>query len=86
MLHGDFFNRQAGRLAERVVAEVGPDPRAQVGHAIYLALGRVAADDEIAEGLDLVHRLTKEHNQISTEALRYWCLTVLNLNEFVYVD
>jgi hypothetical protein len=86
MLHGHFLNEQAGTLATRVTKEAGPDPRAQVGHAIRLALDRPATDEELGEGLDFVHRLTRERGQKPADALRYWCLTVLNMNEFVYLD
>jgi hypothetical protein len=33
-----------------------------------------------------LNRLTKERGQTPADALKYWCLTVLNLNEFVYLD
>jgi mono/diheme cytochrome c family protein len=86
LLHGEFVNEQAGKLAERVKAEVGAEPRAQVAEAIRLALLRPATEEEIADGIELLDRLTREHGQSPDEALRYWCLTVLNLNEFVYLD
>jgi mono/diheme cytochrome c family protein len=86
MLHGDFINEQAGKLAARVTREAGPDPRQQVSQIIRLAFNRPATDEEIGEGLDLIGRLTKNHGQQPANALRYWCLTVLNLNEFVYLD
>jgi hypothetical protein len=86
MLNGAFFHEEAGKLAERVIAEAGEAPRAQVARAIELVLGRPATQDEIADGLALLTRLTQEHGQEPREALRYWCLTVLNLNEFVYLD
>jgi hypothetical protein len=86
MLNGDFLNEQAGELADRVAAEAGDDPRAQVAAAIGLALSRPASQEEIDEGLTLIDRLTKNHAMELREALRYWCLTVLNLNEFVYLD
>jgi hypothetical protein len=86
MLHGEFLNDQAGKIAARVAKEAGPDPRAQVARVIGLTLDRPATDEEIGEGLDLIDRLTKKHGQKLSDALRYWCLTVLNLNEFVYLD
>jgi hypothetical protein len=86
MLNSDFANEQAGRMADRVVAEAGKDRRRQVAHALKLALGRSATKEEIAEGFALFTRLTQEHGQEPDDALRYWCLTVLNLNEFVYLD
>ena len=86
LLHSDFLNDQAAKLAVRVTTNAGPDPRKQVAETIRLALDRPATDEEIAAGLDLLERLTKNHNQKPEAALRFWCLTVLNLNEFVYLD
>ncbi len=86
MLNGDFANEQAAQLAERAVAEAGDEARTQVSRALELALNRPAADDEIDEGMSLVTRLTSKHDLSPREALRQWCLTVLNLNEFVYLD
>ena len=86
MLDGEFLNEQASKLAARVTTEAGPEPRAQVARAIRLALERPATDEEVADGLELLNRLTKERGQKPADALKYWCLTVLNLNEFVYLD
>jgi hypothetical protein len=86
MLDSEFLNEQASQLATRVSKEAGTEPRAQVARAIRLALDRPATDDEIADGLELMDRLTKERGQKPAHALKYWCLTVLNLNEFIYLD
>jgi hypothetical protein len=86
MLHGDFANDQAGRLAERVNAAAGGSPREQVAKSIRIALQRSATEDEIAEGVKLMDRLVTEHRQRPVDALKYWCLAVLNLNEFIYLD
>jgi hypothetical protein len=86
MLNGDFANGQAGLLAERVVDEADDQPRDQIAHALELALNRTPGGAEIDEGLALVERLEKHHKLPPREALRQWCLTVLNLNEFVYLD
>ena len=50
------------------------------------ALQRPANEDEIIDGLELITRLQRERGQSPQDALRYWCLTVLNLNEFSYLD
>ena len=54
MLHGEFLNEQAGKLAARVAAEAGPEPRAQVARAIRLALDRPATDEEIARRIGVI--------------------------------
>jgi Protein of unknown function (DUF1553) len=86
MLHGDFLNEQAAKLAARATTEAGANQRNQIAHAIRLALDRPATDEEIADGLDLISRHTKDRNQKPADALKYWCLTVFNRNEFAYLD
>jgi hypothetical protein len=86
MLNGSFFNEQSRRLAELIAETSSSEPRDRVKRAIELVLLREATAEEISEGLRLVDRLQKAHGQTPNEALRYWCLTVLNLNEFVYLD
>lgn len=86
LLHGDFLNDQATKLAARATKEAGPDPRDQIARAIRLALDRPATDDEIADGLELINKLTNDRNLKPPDALKYWCLTVFNLNEFAYLD
>jgi hypothetical protein len=86
MLHGDYLNEQAEKLARRVAAQAGPDSRAQIAATIHLALGRPPTEKEMTEGVKQLGRLEKIHGQKPAEALKYWCLTVLNLNEFVYLD
>jgi hypothetical protein len=86
MLNGEFLNEKAGELAERVRAEAGDDPRKQAAKAVELALGRAATNNEVDDGMTLMKRLIAEHGKAPPEALRYWCLTVLNLNEFIFLD
>src|SRR5205823_14919412 len=40
LFNGDFVNRQAQHLADRLRAEAGPDPAKQIDHAYRLALAR----------------------------------------------
>jgi len=86
MLHGAFINEQAAVFAERVASEAGSEPRAQVAQAIRDGLQRVATEEEIADGLALLTRLREKHGRSPEEALKYWCLAVMNLNEFLYID
>jgi len=86
LLNGEFLNEQAGNLAARVKAQAGADLHAQVARTIELALQRPATDEEIGDGIELIERMTRQHAQKPADALQYWCLTVLNLNEFIYLD
>lgn len=86
MLNGDFLNKQAGIFAERLRREAGDDTRAQVQLALALATSRPPSDDDIRRGVDLIQALQSEDGASREVALRYFCLVVLNLNEFMYVD
>jgi hypothetical protein len=86
LLNGEFANAAAAKLADRVAAEVSEDTRRQVPRALELALGRPATHEEVAEGLGLIARLQQKHGLSPRNALQQWCLVVLNLSEFTYVD
>lgn len=86
MLHGEFLHQQARLLAERVRASAGDEPRAQIAEAYRVVLGRTPSTDELASAEKLLAKLADEHRLDAFEALRYYCLSVLNYSEFVYVD
>ncbi len=46
LFNGEFVNRQARHLAERLMREVGPDPRDQIDRAYRLAFARPPTEDE----------------------------------------
>jgi len=86
MLNGEFSHEQAAALATRVRAEAPASPQAQVERALRLALGGPASSSRVEQGLRLLQRLAAEHGLSPEQALNYFCLVVLNLNEFVYLD
>ncbi len=86
MLNGAFVNAQAVELANRLRREVGDDPTAQVRRALELALCRPPDSASVNRGLALMKSLVEKHGRTSDAALNYFCLMVLNLNEFVYLD
>ena len=97
MMNGDFLQRQARVFAARVRREVGagqqaPAPEADddtaalVRRAIEIALVRPATDDEVARGVALVDRLERLDGVAPSRAFELYCLMVLNLNEFCYLD
>jgi mono/diheme cytochrome c family protein len=88
MLNGAYLNEKAADLAERVRLATGDDASTdeQVCKTIEFALGRPADDDEAAEGVELMQQLVNEHDKSPEDALRYWCLAVLNVNEFNFLD
>ncbi|MGP0062725.1 MAG: DUF1549 and DUF1553 domain-containing protein [Isosphaeraceae bacterium] len=96
-LNGAFIYEQARHFAARLVAEAGEGPEAQVDRAFELALGRPARPEESRAALEF---LAKQQRQIHDDAaganadaladrrkaLEAFCLVVLNMNEFVYIN
>ncbi len=85
MLNGEFLHKQAAVFAGRLKREAGDDLERQVRLALALATARRPTDAEVRRGVDLVRGLRSDGVSAET-ALNYFCLMVLNLNEFVYLD
>ncbi|HWB10102.1 MAG TPA: DUF1549 domain-containing protein [Pirellulales bacterium] len=86
MLNGDFAHEQAVHFSERLLRDAGSEPTAQVRLALRLALAHEPTATSIVRGVTLVEQIQKEYGLDSRRALDYYCLLVLNLNEFVYLD
>jgi hypothetical protein len=76
LLNNGFMLVQSRRFAERLAREAGADPAAQVDQAFRLALGRSPDAEERAMLVELV----------VAHGLANACRTILNLNEFSFVD
>ena len=86
MLNSEFLNDAAAGLAQRLRNEAGDGPRRQVAMALHLALARQLAEREIERGVKLIDSLQTENGMSAEQALHQFCLVVLNLNEFIYLD
>lgn len=86
LLNGAFFNQQAEELATRVKREAGEQPVARIARVIELVLDRPATPAEIDRGRKLIETLQSKHQQTPDAAFNHYCLMVLNLNEFIYVE
>lgn len=86
MINGKFAHDQAQALADRLRREAGADIDKQVALALRLALGRPVESADIESGKRLIASLVEKHKLSPDNALKYFCLTVLNLNEFAYLD
>ena len=86
LLNSDFVHEQAGRLAKVVSETAGDDAEAQIRDAIKRVFARSATAEEVEDGKTLMHSVVKKHGQTKVEALRLYCLSLLNWNEFVFVD
>jgi mono/diheme cytochrome c family protein len=86
MLNGQFTHDQAAGFAERLLREAGNEPAAQVRLALRLVGCREPEPASVSRGVALLEELQKKYGLDSRRALDYYCLLVLNLNEFVYLD
>jgi hypothetical protein len=99
LFNGDFVNRQARHLAERLLQEAGSDPERQIERAYRLALCRPPglterhallsylqqeADNWIKESASTASPL--DANEARQKALQEMCRVIFNLSEFVYAD
>jgi cytochrome c553 len=86
MVNGDFLNKQAAIFAERLKRDAGEDVAKQVRLGLFLATARQPGEQEIRRGVRLIETLRREDGASPEQALRYFCLMVFNLNEFLYLD
>jgi mono/diheme cytochrome c family protein len=74
MMNSDFVRDGARHLAARLSREASPDARVSMG--FRLVTGRAPTAAELARGKEFLQR----------GGLESFCLLLLNLNEFLYVD
>jgi hypothetical protein len=90
MMNGEFLHAQARVFAERVRREAGgtnaDQTAAMVRRAVEVALVRSATDAEVERGVALIDALEAKDGVGPGRALELYCLLVLNLNEFAYLD
>lgn len=84
LFNGDFANRQARHLAERLRDEAGDNAERQIELAFRLTLCRPTTPSELATMRRfLAETATPEERKLALEQL---CRVILNLNEFVYAN
>ena len=86
MLNGAFLNEQAQQFANRIRREAGDDVAREVRLALCLALSRLPTGEEIDHDARWIEELQKTNGLTPAVALKYYCLMVLNLDEFIYLD
>jgi hypothetical protein len=90
-MNSEFVDTQARVTADRLGRETS-DPRARIGRAFLLALGRPATSTEIEEGLDylglVAQSLPDSENRKNRDqsAWASYLRVLLSCNEFVFVD
>ncbi len=86
MLNGDFAHQQAAAVADRLRREAPADVARQVRRGLRLAVGRPADPQSVERSLRLMTALEKDHGQDPARSLETFCLMLLNLNEFIYLE
>jgi hypothetical protein len=86
MINGEFLNEEAAKLATRVKKDAGDDVAKRVALTFRLVTSQQPAKAEVDRGVELYQKLTTTDGASPEQAMRYVCLVMLNLNEFVYVD
>ena len=81
LFNGDFANRQARHLAERLMREAGDDSARQIELAYRLTLCRLPSPSEMVAMQRFLAETAGEDRRLGLEQL---CRVILNLNEFVY--
>ena len=84
LLNGEFTNDQAALLADRLRREAPDDLAGQVSSRIWLRPAR-ARGREVRDDVAFLKKLTAESARRADGADSY-CLMVLNVNEFLYLD
>jgi len=86
LFNSEFASEQARQLAQRVAGETGQNPRDQVKRLLWLTTQRKPTAAEVDRGIDFIENLPLKDNANQEAAVSNYCLLVLNLNEFVYLD
>ncbi|MDP7275139.1 MAG: PSD1 and planctomycete cytochrome C domain-containing protein [Planctomycetaceae bacterium] len=86
LLNGQFSNREAEVFARLVRGQAGKDRAKQVTLALSRATQRRPTEKEVRRGVALIEALEKQDKASPEQALKYFCLLTLNLNEFLYLD
>ena len=86
LINGEFSLEQAETFATALRKEFGDNPPAWVGAAWRRALGRLPDDQERQRSARVFLASHKAAASQSASGLTELCLTLFNMNEFVYLD
>ena len=86
LLNGQFMQEQSKTFAERVMREQPGPWEARWKFAVQQAWGRPATNKDIESAKKLTEVLRTKHKLSDDQAFVYYCLVLLNSNEFLYLD
>ena len=85
LLNSEFVHQQARRLAGSMNLGTMDDAEV-VRQAIHSVLSRDATAEEVKRGCELMDELRAEYSMTRERAVELFCLSVLNWNEFLFLD
>nr|WP_242631742.1 PSD1 and planctomycete cytochrome C domain-containing protein [Rubripirellula amarantea] len=85
LLNGDFAHEQAARLSQAIYAAESENA-VVVRRSIQALLQREPTKSEIEKGGRLIESLVAEHGLSRERAVQLYCLSVMNWNEFLFLD
>jgi hypothetical protein len=86
MMNSEFTNGQAKTFAAEIRKLIPTDRDEQVRTVLQRVTQRDPTKQEIEQGSELIQSWIDHENATASQALEYFCLMALNLNEFAYVD
>ena len=85
MINSEFVHNQARAFADDLRQQAPDNETQQVEMALHRVLQRTPTAAEIERGIEFISALRVDEPD-SAEAMQNFCLLVLNLNEFLYLD
>ena len=85
LLNSDFIHIQAKRLAATIHFDEIDDAEV-VRRTVRAVLTRGATAVEIDDGVALIKELQSEDGVTRARAVELYCVTVMNWNEFLFLD
>ena len=86
MLNSEFMNERAAAFANRLTTEQPKSLDAQVTLALRLVMQREPKATEVKRAISFISDLRTSEKLEADDALKFFCLMALNLNEFVFLD
>ena len=86
LLNSDFVHTQAKRLAAKIEKEIEGGPIRKLTAAVEHIYARKATPEELEDAMQLIKKLETDYKKSPEESFELACLSMLNWNEFIFVD
>jgi hypothetical protein len=86
MINSEFVQDQAQVFADNLLKHPRKTAANQVREALQRVLQRDPTSKEVERGAKFIAMMKKEEHRSARDALAAFCLIVLNMNEFIYLD